>query len=100
MADNAGTLLPLTPIKNSLGETMGSILGMIASPHGAERGIVKPRYTGGTGEPAAMEFKPGRPATMKGIDVTTIDDPYEHERGSGVRTLPPAMVRRRFDEGI
>lgn len=98
MADN--TIPPLVPLHNSLGETMGSILGMIASPHGAERGIIKPRYTGGTGEPAAMEFKPGKPAVLKGIDVTTVGDPYEHERGSGVRTLPPAIVRRRFDEGV
>ena len=94
----SGTIPPLVPVPNSLGETMGSILGMIASPHGAERGIPTNRYVGGVGEPAAMEFKPGRPATMRGMDVTTIGDPYEHERGGGSRTLPPTMIRRRIGE--
>ena len=97
MADN--TIAPLTPIKNSLGETMGSILGMVASPHGTTVGAKKPRYSANVGDPAA-EQAPGRPATMKGIDVTTIDDPYEHERSGGVRTMAPAIVRSRFNEGV
>jgi hypothetical protein len=97
MAEN--TIAPLTPIKNSLGETMGSILGMVANPHGATGGIRRPRYNANVGDPG-VEMAPGRPATMKGIDVTRVGDPYEHERGSGVRTLSPAIVRRRFDEGI
>lgn len=94
----ADTIPPLTILQNSLGETMGSILDMVASPHGTERGLPRPRYTGGVSEPA-YEEAPGRPATMKGIDVTTIDDPYEHERGSGSRALPPALSRRSADEG-
>ena len=97
MADN--TIPPLTPLHNSLGETMGSILGMIANPHNDGGGTPTPRYNANVGDPA-IEEAPGRPATMKGIDVTNIDDPYEHERSGGVRSLPPAIVRSRFEEGV
>lgn len=88
----ADTIPPLTPLHNTSGETYGSIKSVITGPVGGTRGIAKPRYNANVGEPAAEEA-PGRPATMKGIDVTTINDPYEHERGSGKRTLAPTMHR-------
>lgn len=82
----------MTPLKNTSGQTMGSISHMIANPHGAERGIAKARYARNVGDPS-IEAAPGRPATMKGMDVTTIDDPYEHQRSGGSRTLAPTMHR-------
>jgi hypothetical protein len=92
MAVPPGTIPPLVPLKNSIGETMGSITHMIANPHGAERGIPTNRYNRNVGDPS-VEEAPGRPATMKGMDVTTIDDPYEHQRSGGKRTLAPTMHR-------